>query len=286
MRIESKDTLRKAEGKDVSEVLGGGTLSLVAQILRALGVETGVSVITQSARAGGLGPGRVLGPGGGGGGARSARAVGRELDRGRPLADRRATRRRAHRGAHRRAGLPRGPPRRGARARTSRRGPCAWSACAADPARVEESLLLVDAGVTRFSGINNWDVFKGQIDGDPTVREALAAIGAVAVQVREALLADHFEDGVRADRRGVGGPEAARARRDHARDRSHRRGGAGGRRRGQGLRSRWRRDGGRLGPAWSPRTRAPRGGRAGLEAAGFRVFPARVDLRGLEVEGA
>ena len=48
VRIESKDTLRKAEGKTVSEVLGGGELSLVAYILRALGVETGVKVVTHS----------------------------------------------------------------------------------------------------------------------------------------------------------------------------------------------------------------------------------------------
>jgi hypothetical protein len=48
VRIESKDTLRKAEGRNVSEVLGGGELSLVANILRALDIETGVKVITQS----------------------------------------------------------------------------------------------------------------------------------------------------------------------------------------------------------------------------------------------
>src|SRR5438477_10197453 len=48
VRIESKDTRRLAEGKDVSEVLGGGELSLVANILRALDIETGVKVVTQS----------------------------------------------------------------------------------------------------------------------------------------------------------------------------------------------------------------------------------------------
>src|SRR5712692_11967768 len=47
VRIESRDTLQKAEGKDVSEILGSGTLSLVAQILRALGVESGLRVVTQ-----------------------------------------------------------------------------------------------------------------------------------------------------------------------------------------------------------------------------------------------
>ncbi|HEY8149298.1 MAG TPA: hypothetical protein VIK51_10375, partial [Vicinamibacteria bacterium] len=48
VRIESKDTLRKAEGRDVSEVLVGGELSLVAHILRALDIERGVKVVTQS----------------------------------------------------------------------------------------------------------------------------------------------------------------------------------------------------------------------------------------------
>src|SRR5712692_6379175 len=48
VHIESKDTLKRAEGRDISEVLLGGALSLVAYILRALGVETGVKVVTQS----------------------------------------------------------------------------------------------------------------------------------------------------------------------------------------------------------------------------------------------
>ena len=48
VHIESKDTRRKVDGRDVSEILGGGELSLVANILRALDIETGVKVITQS----------------------------------------------------------------------------------------------------------------------------------------------------------------------------------------------------------------------------------------------
>jgi D-glycero-alpha-D-manno-heptose-7-phosphate kinase len=63
-----------------------------------------------------------------------------------------------------------------------------------DPGRVEECLLLVDAGATRFSGINNWEVFKGQIDGDVRVRESLSAIAVLAGQAREALLRSRFAD--------------------------------------------------------------------------------------------
>ena len=47
---------------------------------------------------------------------------------------------------------------------------------ATDPARVEECLLLVDSGVSRFSGLNNWEVFKGQIDGKENVRKCLGEI--------------------------------------------------------------------------------------------------------------
>src|SRR5262249_40221910 len=47
VEIESRDTLQKARGKNVSEVLGGGELSLVAHILRALEIDSGVKVTTQ-----------------------------------------------------------------------------------------------------------------------------------------------------------------------------------------------------------------------------------------------
>jgi len=63
-----------------------------------------------------------------------------------------------------------------------------------DPERVEQHLLLVDAGVTRFSGLNNWEVFKAQIDGDACVREALDAIASVAVRMRAALAAGRYDD--------------------------------------------------------------------------------------------
>lgn len=63
-----------------------------------------------------------------------------------------------------------------------------------DPDGVEACLVLVDAGTGRFSGINNWDVFKGRIDGDAGVREALTAIAAVAVRVRRALVEGRLDD--------------------------------------------------------------------------------------------
>jgi D-glycero-alpha-D-manno-heptose-7-phosphate kinase len=63
-----------------------------------------------------------------------------------------------------------------------------------DLERVEECLVLVDAGATRFSGINNWEVFKARVDGDLAVKDALGAIAATAVRVRQALLAGAFDD--------------------------------------------------------------------------------------------
>src|SRR4029453_2521188 len=77
--LESKDTRARAEGKDVSEVLHGGALSLVAYILRALGIETGVKVVTESRvpAGSGLGGSSALAVAVA---AAAARAVGRDLD--------------------------------------------------------------------------------------------------------------------------------------------------------------------------------------------------------------
>ena len=40
--VESKDTLQKTNARAVSEILGTGAGSLVSEILRALGVESGI----------------------------------------------------------------------------------------------------------------------------------------------------------------------------------------------------------------------------------------------------
>jgi D-glycero-alpha-D-manno-heptose-7-phosphate kinase len=284
VRIESKDTLQKAEGRDVTEILGSGTLSLVAQILRALGVETGIRISTQS---------KV--PAGSGLGGSSAlavavaaavvRAIGRDLDHEGiwPIV----------RDAEARCiGVPTGVQdylaalHAGVLAVHLEAGAVRVERLRTDPARVEESLLLVDAGLTRFSGINNWDVFKGQIDADKGVREALATIAALAGRVREALLAERFEEVAvlmaeewTARKRlapGVTTPdidriaEAALA------------GGGAAKVCGAG--------GGGVVAVWAPPGARGPGRREAVEkslqAAGFRVFPARVDLRGLEVEVA
>lgn len=279
VEIESKDTLVKVEGQDVSAVLERGDLVLVAYILRALGIESGVRVSTQS---------RVP-PGSGLGGssalavavaAAAARAVNRDLsaDDLWPIV----------RDAEAQAiGVPTGIQDYLAaiyggvlevellpgRIRTGR--------LATDPARVEESLLLVNAGATRFSGINNWEVFRSHVDGDEEVRGCLGQIAKVAGRLRDALRENRYEDvgflmaeEWEARKRlapGVSSPEIdriAEVARSH--NGAAKACGAGG----GGMVAIWTRpqDRGRLESA--------------LRAEGFHAVPFRLDLRGLEVESS
>lgn len=282
VEIESKDTLQKAKAATVAEVIASGKLTLVAHILQALGIEAGVRVLTQS---------RV--PAGSGLGGSSALAVAitgavtkafdRELgpDEIWPLT----------RDAEARAiAVPTGiqdyfPPIHGG-ALCVHLEPAATRLehLAVDPARIEESLILIDAGATRFSGINNWDVFKGQIDGDARVRESLATIASVARQVREALLAGRFEDliGLMSeewDARKRLAPGWTTPEIDQIAEVVR---GAGGAAKVCGA------GGGGIVAVWAPPGgRGPGRREAVLEAvkkAGLKLFPARVDVRGLDVE--
>jgi D-glycero-alpha-D-manno-heptose-7-phosphate kinase len=282
VEIESKDTLQRAKGASVEEVIRSGQLTLAAEILRALGVETGVRVVTQS---------RV--PAGSGLGGSSALAVAvagavaMAFDRELPADDIWPLTRDAEARA---IAVPTGiqdyhPAIRGG-ALCLHLEPAAIRVerLAADPARIEESLILIDAGATRFSGINNWDVYKGQIDGDARVRESLAAIAGVARKVREALLDGRFDDLIDlmsqewdARKRLAPGwttPEIERIA-EVVR-------GAGGAAKVCGA------GGGGIVAVWAPPgERGPGRREAVLEAvkqAGLRLFPARVDLRGLDVE--
>ena len=140
---------------------------------------------------------------------------------------------------------------------------------AIDPARIEESLLLVDAGAPRAAGAGH---------------DALPTIPAIASRVREALLAGRFEDLVDALGRGVGGPRerapgwpTPEAERIAGIVRA-----AGGAARVCGA------GGGGILALWAPPGARGPGRReavaAAAKAAGLRLFPARVDLRGLDVE--
>lgn len=275
--IESRDTLRRAEGKTVADVIGGGELSLVAYILRALGIEGGVKVVTHS---------RVPAGSGLGGSsalavtiaAAAARAIGRKLDadglwpvvrdaEAQAIAvptgvqDYLAAIHGGVLGIHLEPGALRVEP------------------LPTDPARVEESLLLVDSAVRHFSGLNNWEIFKAQIDGNEPVKASLAAIVAAARQVRAALVegryddvAAHMDEEWEARKRlavGVTTPEIDRiAAAAKAAGGAAKVCGAGG----GGMVSVWAVPGQREAVV------------AAVEAAGFKVVPFRLDLRGLEVE--
>jgi D-glycero-alpha-D-manno-heptose-7-phosphate kinase len=277
VRIESKDTLRKAEGRNVSEVLGGGELSLVAHILRALDIETGVKVVTQS---------RV--PSGSGLGGSSALSVAvaaalcaafdRKIDPDElwPVV----------RDAEAQTiGVPTGVQdylaaiHGGVLGIHLEPGELRVEKLATDPARVEESLILVDSGVSHFSGLNNWEVFKGQIDGQENVRKCLGEIVAAAIGARAALVSGRYDDvgafmSAEMQSRvrlapGVSSPEIDRIR-DAAAS-------AGGAAKVCGA------GGGGMVSVWAtPGKRAAV--EAALQAAGFKPVAFRLDLRGLEIE--
>jgi len=263
IRIESKDTLRKVSAEDVSEALRKGAPATVARVLRAMGVQTGVCVVTQC---------RV--PEGSGLGASSALAAALAGALARlqvPGRDREEVARIASE-----AGAP-GDDAGSHEGHTAVRGgvlalhpePAGWrvETLAIDPARVEESLLLVAAGVPRTF-----------------VPRHVPAISSLASRIREALLGGHFDE--------VGGlwAEEWDARRTAAADwpapEAQRIAGivraAGGAARvcGNG--------GGGVLALWAPPGARAAGRReavvAAAKAAGLRLFPARVDLRGLDVE--
>jgi D-glycero-alpha-D-manno-heptose-7-phosphate kinase len=283
VRIESKDTLQKVEGRDLHDVLGSGSLALVAFILRAFGVESGVSVTTHSRvpAGSGLGGSSALAVAVA---AAVARAFGRELSQdalwpivrdaeaqclGIPagMQDHVAAIHGGVLGVHLDPGLVR------------------VERLAVDPAAVEESLLLVNAGATRFSGINNWDVFKGQIDGDERVRTALSRIALVARRLRDALLERRLADvselvAEEWEARKLLAPGVTTPEVDRIAELAR---GAGGAAKVCGA------GGGGMVAVWAPTGGREKGVRARVEAAlrdgGFRPVPFRVDLRGLEVEG-
>ena len=59
---------------------------------------------------------------------------------------------------------------------------------AADARTLEGHLVLIYTGISRSSGISNWDVFKRFLDGDLGVRAALQATSEAAHAMREAIV--------------------------------------------------------------------------------------------------
>jgi D-glycero-alpha-D-manno-heptose-7-phosphate kinase len=137
----------------------------------------------------------------------------------------------------------------------------------------------VDSGVSHFSGRNNWEVFKGQIDGQANVRKCLGEIVAAAKGAREALITSRYDDvgGFMAAEMasrvrlapGVSSPEIDRIKEAAA--------SAGGAAKVCGA------GGGGMVAVWAVPGRRDRA-QAAIREAGFKIVPFRVDLRGLEVE--
>jgi D-glycero-alpha-D-manno-heptose-7-phosphate kinase len=155
---------------------------------------------------------------------------------------------------------------------------------AVDPARIEECLLLVDGGGPPLAPVGGGDAVRGHVEGDERVRACVAAVAGAARGVREALVEGRFEDvgellteEWEARKRLAPGVSTQEIDRVVA---AAREAGGAGKACGGGE--------GRVVAIWAPPGRRGRGPREAVErdlaASGFRVFPARVDLRGLEVD--
>jgi D-glycero-alpha-D-manno-heptose-7-phosphate kinase len=59
---------------------------------------------------------------------------------------------------------------------------------------LEERFVLCYTGLPRNSAINNWEVMKAHIDRDPKIRNNFNQITAIAIRMREALLAEDWDD--------------------------------------------------------------------------------------------
>jgi galactokinase/mevalonate kinase-like predicted kinase len=267
VRIESKDTLRRVEGGDLEEALAKGASPVVGRVLRAMGVASGVRVVTQCRvpEGSGLGESSALAAAAAGALARVRGAV-LDSDAVARIAEEAdepkwgvTTEHRECHTAVRGGVLALHPEGTGLRA----------EALAIDPARIEESLLLIDAGRPSPAGGRD---------------EARGALPSIASRVLEALLAGRFEDVIglwaeewEARRCPPAGWPAAEAERIAGVVRE-----AGGAARvcGGG-------EGGVL-ALWATPGARGRGRREAVveaaRAAGLRLFPARVDLRGLDVE--
>jgi len=284
VRVESRDTLAKQEAGSVAELLECEAPPLAAYVLRALAIDTGVKVTTQS---------RV--PAGSGLGGSSALAVaiaaaaaaaaGRELPVGElwPLV----------RDAEAQSlGIPAGTQDHlaaihgGVLAVRLVPGVPRVERLPVDAAAVEECLLLAGSGATRFSGLNNWDVFKKHVDGEAATRQGLGEIADVAARVAAALaegrlgevpglLAVEWEARKRLAP-GVTTPEIDRI--------------AGIARECGGAAKVCGAGGGGVVALWAAPGARGAGPREALEKAlreaGIAAFPFRVDLQGLAVEPA
>jgi D-glycero-alpha-D-manno-heptose-7-phosphate kinase len=67
-------------------------------------------------------------------------------------------------------------------------------AVAVAPEEIESRFVLAYTGVPRKSGINNWEVFKSHIDGDPRVFRNFEKISHIARSMHQALLSRNWDE--------------------------------------------------------------------------------------------
>ncbi len=283
VQVASKDTLQKASTATVTELVESGRLPLVAQVLRVLGVETGIRVETQS---------RVPLESGLGASSALAVAVGAAVSAvlGQALAPERLwlLLREAERA--RPAGQPTDAQdyaaalHGGVQAAHLEQDTARAEALSVDPARVEECLLLIDAGDGGTPETAPAEAVSRPVEGNEATRKALEGIASIARSTREALVEDRLDDvvdlfGEEWEVRKRLDPRISTPQMDRLAAVARAAGGAakpcgpGGR----GVAAVWAPPGARA----AGRREAVR---EALAAAGFKVFRARIDLRGLEVE--
>jgi D-glycero-alpha-D-manno-heptose-7-phosphate kinase len=59
---------------------------------------------------------------------------------------------------------------------------------------LEKHLLLIFSGETRFSGINNWEVYKGFFDKDKTIRDGFDVLADLSAKAYKAIKEKNYED--------------------------------------------------------------------------------------------
>jgi D-glycero-alpha-D-manno-heptose-7-phosphate kinase len=282
VEIESRDTLRRRAAPTVAALLAEDGKDLAALVLQALGVTDGMRVATHA---------RV--PASAGLGAQAAlalaltaavaRAVGRELGPDQTVAFARDVELRAR-------GTPAGVRgyqtglRGGVVALDLGPGTVTVERPVVDPARVEESLLLVETAGDPAEAGGDWDAIKAELEGDAAVHSALAEIASLTPALRAALTAGRGDEVAALRRREWAAVRALGAGRtsaavDRVVELVEAAGGAGE-----------AAEGGSVVAVWAPPGARGPGPReaviAALGASGLEPHSVRVDLRGLELEEA
>jgi len=260
--VEAKQSLTRTSARDAAELVALAPAAYPAHALIALGARPGLRVVTEWKLPVGAGisgeAALVLATT-----AAVSRAVGRELEPRELVALAREVASGA--GLVDDAGLE-AALRGGVVLARPGAGPLEAGAVAVDPGRIDESLMVVDAGDAA--------ALPGGAEAPPAPDTALDA--AVTERMANALVGGRYEevvDLVAADSEGRPASDGQRRIAELVR----RAGGA----------ARWQGAGGLVAVWAPPGERGPgrrEAVRAALEAAGFKALPLRVDLRGLELD--